>query len=151
MLQKLTNLESRFYCKSVNPTNWYCSWNMIVLELMYPVVPALDVFLQRHHHGQVLIHIRLTGCLALTPQRIMHELQLTLPWQDVRVTIVEAQWDLRTSIGAAVATNHSDLRVVDRKQGEERQIVVVDNTKTSKHQVGRPATNPSKIQIDRPS
>lgn len=85
-----------------------------------PVIPALDVFLQRHHHGQVLIHIWLTGCLALSPQRVVHQLQLTLPRQDVRVAVVEAQRDLSPGVGAAIATNHSDLRVTRR--GKKAQI-----------------------------
>ncbi|TNN41487.1 hypothetical protein EYF80_048345 [Liparis tanakae] len=78
-------------------------------------LPALDVLLQRHHHRQVLIHVRLTGRLALPPQRVVHQLQLALPRQDVRVAVVEAQWDLRPGVGAAVAPDHSDLRAAGRK------------------------------------
>ena len=71
--------------------------------------PALDVLLQRHHHGQVLVHVGLAGRLALPPQGVVEQLQLRLPGQDVGVAVVEAQWDLSTGVGAAVAADHSDL------------------------------------------
>ena len=47
----------------------------------------------------------------------MHQLKLALPRQDVRVAIVETQWDLCPCVGAAVATDHSDLMVKESKQG----------------------------------
>lgn len=40
----------------------------------------------------------------------MHQFKLTLPWQDVRMAVEEAQRDLCSSAGAAVASNHSDLK-----------------------------------------
>lgn len=73
------------------------------------MVPALDVLLQCHHHGQVLIYFWLSGCLPLSTQRIVHQFHFTLPWQNICVAIVKAQWDLCSSISTAIAPNHSDL------------------------------------------
>lgn len=73
------------------------------------MLPALDVLLQRHHHGEMLLDIRLPGRFALSPQRIVHQLEVALPRQNVGVAVVEAQRDLGPGVGAAVATNHSDL------------------------------------------
>ena len=71
--------------------------------------PALDVLLQGHHHGQVLVHVGLARRLALPPEGVVEQLQLRLPGQDVGVAVVEAQWDLGAGVGAPVSANHSDL------------------------------------------
>lgn len=71
--------------------------------------PALNILLQGHHHGEMLVQVWLAGSLTLASERIVHQFQLTLPWQDVGMAIVKAQWNLGTGIGAAIAANHSDL------------------------------------------
>lgn len=73
------------------------------------VLPALDVLLQCHHHSEMLLNIRLPGRFVLSPQRIVHQLEVALPRQNVGVAVVEAQRDLGPSVGAAIAANYSDL------------------------------------------
>lgn len=80
------------------------------------MLPALNVLLQRHHHGEVLLDVWLPSRLALPPQRIVHELEVALPREDVGVAVVEAQRDLGPSVGAAVAANHSDLTDTGRSR-----------------------------------
>lgn len=80
------------------------------------VLPALDVLLQRHHHGEMLLHVWLPSRLALSPQRIVHQLEVALPRENVGVAVVEAQRDLGPSVGAAVAANHSDLTGTERER-----------------------------------
>ena len=48
----------------------------------------------------------------------MCQLMVTLPGEDVRVAIVVTEWDLCPSISAAIAPNHSDLRVAGNKQDD---------------------------------
>lgn len=79
-------------------------------------LPALDVLLQRHHHGQMLLHVWLPGGFALSPQRVVHQLEVTLPRENVGVAVVEAERDLGPSVGAAVAADHSDLKDTDRTE-----------------------------------
>lgn len=80
------------------------------------MLPALDVLLQRHHHGEMLLDVWLPSRFALSPQRIVHQLEVALPWENVGVAVVEAKRDLGPSVGAAVAANHSDLTDTARSQ-----------------------------------
>lgn len=90
---------------------------------VHHISPALDVLLQSHHHGQVLINIWLSRCLTFTSKRIVDQLQLAFPRQDVGVSVVETKWDLCSSVGAAVATDHSDLVSQWRKQKNYPPVV----------------------------
>lgn len=90
------------------------------------MLPALDVLLQRHHHGEMLLHVRLPGRFVLSPQRIVQQLEVALPRQNVGVAVIKAQRDLGPSVGAAVAANHSDLPDKNgsrsSRQNEKNQI-----------------------------
>lgn len=58
----------------------------------------------------MLVHIGLRGCPVLSSEGTVDQLEVTLPREDVGVAVVEAQRDLRPSVGAPVTADDSDLK-----------------------------------------